>query len=134
MNYIHLMGAGVAGWLWGAAYYGILGKPWARALGWSVDDIKSRKMPLVPMLLAFVASLTLAFAIGCLIYDFGIATLVEAVKLAVAAAIGFIVTTTVVNNAFQRRSWAVTAIDCGHWIGVLVIQALIFMHFPLVNA
>ena len=30
-------------------------------------------------------------------------------------------TTIVVNNAYSFRKVALTAIDCGHWLGVLLI-------------
>ena len=35
--------------------------------------------------------------------------------------IGFVLTTIVVNNAYTFRSIRLTAIDAGHWLGVLLI-------------
>ena len=35
--------------------------------------------------------------------------------------LGFVLTTIVVNNAYTFRKATLTAIDAGHWLGVLVI-------------
>ena len=39
--------------------------------------------------------------------------------------LGFVVTTNVVNNAFQKRKPMLTAIDSGHWLAVLVVQGIV---------
>ncbi|ADM09899.1 hypothetical protein PB2503_09229 [Parvularcula bermudensis HTCC2503] len=37
---------------------------------------------------------------------------------------GFVLPTTLVNHRFQGRPWRLTIIDGGHWLGVMVIQAI----------
>jgi hypothetical protein len=39
--------------------------------------------------------------------------------------LGFVATTLVVNHAFQGAKTALTMIDGGHWLGVLLIQGAI---------
>ena len=39
--------------------------------------------------------------------------------------LGFVITTIVVNNAFQKRTLALTVIDGGHWLAVLVLQGVV---------
>ena len=39
--------------------------------------------------------------------------------------LGFIGTTLMVNDGYQGNRWALTAIDGGHWLGVLLIQGAI---------
>jgi hypothetical protein len=39
--------------------------------------------------------------------------------------LGFVITTLTVNNAFQRARWALTLIDGGHWLGVLLLQGAV---------
>ena len=34
---------------------------------------------------------------------------------------GFVLTTIVVNNAFARRKYTLSAIDAGHWLAALVV-------------
>ena len=38
---------------------------------------------------------------------------------------GLVLTTTTVNYAFQGRRAALTLIDSGHWLGVLLLQGLV---------
>ena len=42
-----------------------------------------------------------------------------------AGACGFVATTITVNNAFQKRSFALTLIDGGHWLLVLLVQGTV---------
>ena len=39
--------------------------------------------------------------------------------------LGFVITTLSVNNAFQGAKPALTVIDGGHWLGVLLLQGAI---------
>ena len=38
---------------------------------------------------------------------------------------GFALTTTLVNNAFSGRRYALTAIDAGHWLFALLLMGLV---------
>jgi len=38
---------------------------------------------------------------------------------------GFVVSTILVNNAFSGRRYALTAIDAGHWLAVLVLMGVV---------
>jgi len=55
-----ILAAGVAGWIWGAIWYGVLSKPYQRALGLNPDDCKDKKMPILPKVAAFVAALVMS--------------------------------------------------------------------------
>jgi hypothetical protein len=39
--------------------------------------------------------------------------------------IGFVLTTMLVNHRFQGARWSLTAIDGGHWLGVLLVMGLV---------
>jgi hypothetical protein len=39
--------------------------------------------------------------------------------------VGFVLTTILVNNLFQQRSFTLTLIDGGHWVLALVIEAVV---------
>lgn len=45
--------------------------------------------------------------------------------------LGFIATTLVVNHQFQMRKTALTVIDGGHWLGVMLIQGAMLGAFGL---
>jgi hypothetical protein len=42
---------------------------------------------------------------------------------------GFIATALLVNHQFQMRKPMLTVIDCGHWLGVMLIQGAILGAF-----
>jgi hypothetical protein len=42
---------------------------------------------------------------------------------------GFVLTTSIVNNAFSGRRYALTAIDAGHWLIVLVLMGVVIGGF-----
>ena len=41
---IAILGAGLAGWIFGAVWYTALGKPWQRALGLNPDEATVRRL------------------------------------------------------------------------------------------
>jgi hypothetical protein len=49
----------------------------------------------------------------------------NAVICAFLAWLGFVITTMGVNHAYSKAKPALTLIDGGHWLGVLVIQGLV---------
>lgn len=126
-----IVAAGLAGWIFGAIWYGVLGKPWQRALGLNPDDCKGKKPPLVPMVTSFIVALVmstvllpvLAMATGD---GHGFPThVVPAAGTALILGIGFLFCPMMVNNMFQQRSFTLTVIDGLHWTFALMIEAVV---------
>ena len=120
--------AAIASFIVGAIWYGVLGRPWMAALGWSDDQIKAtRAVPVVPMLVSFVAELVMAFVLAGVIGHLGPGMTTVKNGLISGAFIwaGFGVTTLVVNNAYARRSVMLAVIDAGHWLAVLLVQGAV---------
>ena len=57
---VAILGAGLAGWIFGAVWYTALGKPWQRALGLNPDECKDKKMPMAPMVTSFIVALVMS--------------------------------------------------------------------------
>ena len=115
---IAISSAGLAGWLFGAAWYTVLGKPWQRAHGMNPDDCKDKKMPMTPMAVALLGAIVMAAVLYQLLTGLGV------MEIGHGAIAGL---TTLVNNQFQGKGWMSTLIDGGHWILVLVIEAMVIM-------
>ena len=49
--------------------------------------------------------------------------------LLAVVALGFVVTTLSVNHRYQGFGWGLTAIDAGHWLGVLLIMGALIGWF-----
>ena len=124
INYIAIFVAAVASWIAGAVWYGVLGKRWMAALGWNPSE-QPKSMPIGPMITSFVAELIMALMLAGLIRHFGAINVKNGAIIGAACWFGFVLTTIAVNNAFQKRSAMLTAIDSGHWLVVLVIQGIV---------
>lgn len=121
-----LLGA-VASWLFGALWYGLLGQAWMRALGKTKADLvgpSGRPSPM-PFVIAFVAELLMAWTLAGLLFHMGPVTMRRALITAALIWLGFVLTTMLVNNTYARANPRLTAIDGGHWLGVLLVQALV---------
>ena len=127
INILAVIVAAVASWLVGAAWYGILGKQWQAALGWKEGD--PRPHPAVPMIVSIVAELLMAFMLAGLIFHMGGPALVRGMIAGALIWLGFVLTTGVVNNAFQGKRLALNVIDGGHWLLVLVVQGAVIGAF-----
>ena len=126
MNYLAVLAAGVAGFVFGALYYTALAKPWMAALGKTEEEIKANMSP-VPYVIAGIAQLLIAFMLACVIGHLGtdMTTVRNGLITAFFIWLGFILTTMAVNHAFQGAKRSLTLIDSGHWLGVLLIQGLV---------
>jgi len=130
-NALAIVVATIAAWLFGAAFYGVLGRPWVAAQGRTLDAIKAKNagksaaLKATPFLLSFVAELGMASVLSGILFHIGIYTLRAGVISGVMCWAGFVLTTVAVNNAYTFRMIALTAIDSTHWLGVLVIMGAV---------
>ncbi len=122
INYLGVIAAAVAGFVFGAAWYGVLCKAWMAAQGKSPPQTKT--MPLGPMITTFVALLVMAWMLAGLMGHLGPGnvTIRNGVISGAFAWLGFVITTQAVNHAFQGQKRMLTVIDGGHWLGVLLVQ------------
>lgn len=126
-NYTGILLAAVAAWIFGAIYYTALSRPWLAAQGKTMEQCKAEQVTKskVTFYLPFVLSFVGAFIMGIVLY--GILThtgLFTARGGAISGAfcwLGFVLTTTTINNAYQGQRWSLTAIDALHWLFVLMI-------------
>lgn len=122
--------AGVAAFVFGAVYYMTLGKVWQRALGLNPDDCKDKKPPLTPLAICLVAEWVMAAVMYQTLTNLGMSggSLGPAAGGAIAGAtlgLGFMATSTFVNNAFPGRKVALSVIDSIHWIAVAAIEGAV---------
>jgi len=122
---IAILGAGLAGWIFGAVWYTALGKPWQRALGLNPDNCKDKKMPMAPMVTAFLVAVVMSAVLYQLLTNLGVVGLMPSAIAGLTLGIGLMLTSTLVNNMFQGRSFTLTLIDGGHWTLALVIESVV---------
>ena len=132
MSFVVVLAAAIASWLFGAAYYMALSRPWLEASGFSPERraaLESGKRDPLPFVLSFAAEVLMATVLALLIRGVGSLGVGPGLVMGATLWLGFVLTTIATNNAYGGRGVALTAIDAGHWLGVLIIQGAILGAF-----
>ena len=127
-NHLAIALAAAASFLFGGVWYGALSQSWLKAIDKTEDQIRKagRSMPFL-FALTLVAQLVMAWVLAGILGHFGAGQVTLRTGLITGALcwLGFIATTLMVNDGYQGNRWSLTAIDAGHWLGVLLIQGAI---------
>ena len=127
--------AAVAAWIFGAVYYSLLGRRWLAAQGKTMEQCKAEgagRPPVVkvtPFIISFIAEIVMASLLSGVMFHVNIYTVRAGAISGALCWLGFVLTTVAVNNAYTFRRVSLTAIDAGHWLGVLVIMGAILGWF-----
>jgi hypothetical protein len=129
LNYLAVLAAAVASFLFGGVWYNFFSKQWMEAVGRSPDSMQKGKAGIGLYLLAFGAQLIMAWMLAGVLLHLSLGGMTLGLRSGIISAVlmwlGFVITTMVVNYAFHGARHALTLIDGGHWLGVLVIQGAI---------
>jgi hypothetical protein len=127
INYIAVLLATIAGFLFGGVWYGIFSKQWMAAAGKTEQELKRSGSLAVPLIVTAIAQLIMAYVLAGVIGHLGPGrvTLWNGLVSGFFIWFGFVLTTLVVNHSFQGQSRTLTLIDGGHWLGVLLIEGAI---------
>lgn len=110
--------------LFGAVWYGLLARPWARAAGLEQAELK-------PSLSLYLLVTGCEAWIAAILAGALILAPVEAGGWTVAWGsafiiwVGFVLPVIAVNHRFQRLPWSLTVIDAGHWLGAMLLMATV---------
>ena len=121
IDYLAVLAATVAAFVFGAVYYMSLAKHWLAATGKTEAQAKAERSPL-PFIVSLLAEFVMAYLLASMI---GGASLMAALKAAGLLWLAFVATTLTVNNAYRAAPYKLSLIDAGHWLGVLLLQALV---------
>jgi putative Mn2+ efflux pump MntP len=117
VNYLSVLIAAVAAWLFGGVYYTALGRYWMAAQGKTMEQCqaeqaaKSSVAKVAPFIVVFVAEIIIGWALYGLLVHMNAFTLRSGVISAVLCWFGFVVTTLTSNYAFHGRRPMLTVID-----------------------
>jgi hypothetical protein len=129
ISYLAIVVAAGVAFVFGAIWYSTLGKRWMAACGKTAAEIQNqgKVMPVGPMVTTFVGLIVMAWVLAGVIGHLGAGqvTLRNGVIAGAFCWLGFVITTIATNYAFQGRKLALTVIDGGHWLGVLLIQGAV---------
>ena len=123
--YLAIFAAALAAWIFGAVYYGVLGKVWQRAQGLDPEACKGQKMPITPMVVSFTSELVMAFIFLHILSALGVHSWQDGLVIGLMIGIAFMATTNLVNTLFQGKSIMLAVIDSGHWVAVAMIEGVV---------
>lgn len=121
INYLAVLAAAVAAFMFGAAWYGGLSKQWMAAVGLSEPP---KPDPIV-YAMTFGCQLVIAWVLAGVMGHLSQISLSGGIISAFFVWLGFVATTLIVNHRFQSRPWSLTVIDGGFWLGVLIIMGAV---------
>jgi hypothetical protein len=124
-NYPAVLVAGIAGFLVGWLWYTIFGKAWQRGIG---ESHRPRSRVLL-YITAFVANVVMAAMLQGVLVHSGLWGVKDGIISGCFLWVGFVVTALGVAESFQGRPASVMAIDCGHWLAVLIVIGAIIGAF-----
>jgi hypothetical protein len=129
LNYLAVVLAAIASFVFGGIWYNAFSKQWMEAVGMSPEKMPRDRGGLGLYVLAFAAQLVMAWMLAGVLLHLGNGGLPVTLRNGLISAaflwFGFVITTMVVNYAFHGARHALTLIDGGHWLGVLLIQGAI---------
>lgn len=128
MNLLAVVIAAVASFMFGWLWYAIIfSDAWLLACGKTRDDAQAEGMSPTPFIISFIGLVVIASVLSGVLRHVAGAEMTAMSGLVTGAFmwLGFVITTMSVNNAFRGAKPALTVIDGGHWLGVLVLQGLI---------
>lgn len=127
VNWLSIVIAAVAAWLFGGAYYTSTSKFWLAAQGKTLEQCKAEQaaksgvQKFAPFVVVFVAEVIIGWALYGLMAHINAFTLRGGLIAAVLSWFGFVMTTMATNNAFGGRKTSLTVIDGIAWLGAFVI-------------
>ncbi|MCX7311508.1 MAG: DUF1761 domain-containing protein [Alphaproteobacteria bacterium] len=132
VNWLSIVLAAVAAWLFGGVYYSSTSKYWMAAQGKTFENCraemagKSAAQKIAPFIIVFVCEIIIAWALYGVLVHMNAFTLRGGLISAGLIWLGFVMTTMATNNAFAGRKVALTVIDGIAWLGgFLIIGAIV---------
>jgi hypothetical protein len=127
VNWISVLVAAIAAWIFGAAYYMSLANQWHAAQGKTLAQCKAENAgksgleKTAPFILSFVGEVIMGFTLFGIMVHLNMFTLRAGLISGALCWFGFVLSTMAVNNAYTNRRIMLTVLDSGHWLGVLLI-------------
>lgn len=123
LNYLAVVAAAVASFVFGGIWYSLLSKHWIDAVGRPPDAFKDG---FGLYLITFAAQSIMAWMLAGVLLHLSQGGVAVGVRTGMISAgviwFGFVVTTMTVNYAYHGARTKLTLIDGAHWLGVLLIQ------------
>lgn len=128
MDFINVIIAGIAGYAFGAVWYGIFGKQWQATTGLTADDVKPSNN-ISAYIIGIVCNIVIAGMIRHIFVASGVAGLANSVVSGLGLGLFIAGAFLMINYSFTKRSLTLKWIDIGHaaGVGAVIGAALSFL-------
>ena len=123
MDYLIVVAAGIAGYVFGAIWYTALGEKWRQATGLSEEEVKPANN-VAAFATAFVVNILIAGMIRHIFVSSGVAGPLNAAVSGFGLGLFIGGAYLALNYAFARRPLALRLIDIGHAAGSATVIAV----------
>src|SRR5512141_311067 len=127
VNFLLILIATVAAWIFGGIYYTVLSKPWLAAQGKTLEQCKAEQAcksgmaKAAPFILVFVGEFIMAWVLYGILVHLNMFTLRAGIISGAFCWLGFVLPTVTANYAFGGRKPMLTVLDSAAWLGALII-------------
>ncbi len=128
MDFINVIIAGIAGYAFGAVWYGIFGKQWQATTGLTADDVKPSNN-ISAYIIGIVCNIVIAGMMRHIFIASGVAGLANSVVSGLGLGLFIAGAFLMINYSFTKRSLTLKWIDIGHaaGVGAVIGAALSFL-------
>ena len=124
VNWLAIVLATVVSMALGAAWYGVLSRQWLEASGRRKEDIDPKDF--MPYVWSVIVQLVMAYFLAVLTPALtGAMSIQNGLTVGALVWVGFILTSQILNHRYQGRPGALTAIDGGYLLAVMLVQGLV---------
>ncbi|MGH6735360.1 MAG: DUF1761 domain-containing protein [Methyloceanibacter sp.] len=131
VNYFAVIIAALAAFGLGAVWYMVLSRPWMKAVGKTEAELTRDAGPskALPFIISIIALFVMAWMLAGLMGHLGQVSVRGGLISGLFVWVGFVITTMGVNHVFAGAKPALTLIDGGYWLAVLLIQGAVIGAF-----
>jgi hypothetical protein len=127
MNYLAILVAGIANFVFEAVWYSCFMNGWLNGIGRTKEWLMSSGVnPNLQYLVALVCACVIAGSIACLTQITGPQTALRGIQTGFSLWAGLVVTTFATEYVFEVRPWSLVGINLGFWlIGMMLMGAIV---------
>ncbi len=128
MDILNVIFAGIAGYAFGAVWYGVLGRQWQAATGLTTDDVKPANN-ISAYIIGLICNILIAGMMRHIFVASGVAGLANSVVSGFGLGLFIAGAFLMINYSFTKRPTALKWIDIGHaaGAGTVIGAALSFL-------
>ena len=120
-NFLAVIVAAIAAFMFGGAYYGVLSKQWMAAANLSFEELTASGGAKIAYGVTIISLLIMGTVLAGILGHFGQVTTKSGLITGALLWLGFVVTVMATGTAYQRKKIALLVIDAGYWLAVLLI-------------